>query len=103
MNQLCIAWTTTETREDAERLASGAVERKLAACVQIDGPVTSIYTWENKVEKSAEFRLMFKFTSNRAEELERWLHASHPYDTPEWVVVDAAHVAPAYLQWANEP
>ena len=57
---LMIAWTTVATRSDAERLASGAVTAGLAACVQIDGPMRSIYRWEGKIENSDEFRLTFK-------------------------------------------
>ena len=52
-----VAWTTTSNRADADRLATGAVEARLAACAQIDGPITSHYYWEGKLERAEEFRV----------------------------------------------
>ncbi len=101
MPALMIGWTTTETRQEAERLASGAVERRLAACVQIEGPITSIFTWEDKMEKNSEYRLVFKFTESKAEKLQLWLLENHPYTTPHWVAVKADKAAPDYQEWVH--
>ena len=98
---LLIGWTTVGKCEDAGRLARGLVEARLVACVQIDGPITSHYIWENRAETAEEFRLMIKFIPARAVAVETWLRAQHPYDTPEWVVVRAEHVAEKYLSWAR--
>jgi periplasmic divalent cation tolerance protein len=99
---LLIGWTTCATAEDARRLADGLVDRGLAACVQIEGPVTSVYRWKGAVEQAVEHRLTIKFVPERQVELEQWLRANHPYDTPEWVVVGATMVAEKYLSWARE-
>lgn len=99
MTAMMIGWTTTETRQEAERLASGAVECRLAACAQIAGPITSIYTWKDKLEKNTEFRLVFKFAEPKAEKLQSWILENHPYTTPQWVAVKADKVAPDYLEW----
>ncbi len=96
-----IAWTTVATRADAERLAQGAIEARLAACVQIEGPMTSFYRWENKVERAEEFRLTLKFTPQQSAPLTAWIHEHHPYDTPEWLVVRASEVGEKYLSWAK--
>ena len=96
-----IAWTTVANRADAERLAAGAVEARLAACVQIDGPITSHYRWEGQVERSEEFRLTFKCLPARLAALEQQVLAAHPYETPEWLVVRAEHIAEKYLSWAR--
>ena len=98
---LMIAWTTVATRADAERLASGAVAAGLAACAQIDGPVSSFYLWEGKLENSAEFRLTFKCLPGQLEALQQQVLASQPYDTPEWIAVEAAVVGEKYLSWAG--
>ena len=96
-----VAWTTVASRSDADRLATGAVERSLAVCVQIDGPVTSIYRWHGKVERSEEFRLTFKCLPAQLTALQAFVLAAHPYDTPEWLVVGAEHVGEKYLSWAG--
>lgn len=98
---MLIAWTTVATAGDAARLARGAVEARLAACVQIDGPVTSHYRWEGRIESAEEHRLTFKLLPEKAAALEAWVMANHPYETPEWIVVRAQHVSEKYLSWAG--
>jgi periplasmic divalent cation tolerance protein len=98
---LLIGWTTVASRDDATRLARELVDTRLAACVQVDGPITSHYTWENHTETAEEFRLTIKFLPARAAAVETWLLAHHPYATPEWIVVRAEHVAEKYLSWAR--
>jgi periplasmic divalent cation tolerance protein len=96
---MLIAWTTVANRTDAERLAEDAIASRLAACVQIEGPLLSCYRWEGKIERSEEFRLCFKFLPEQAEPLATWIHAHHPYTIPEWIVVRAADVGEKYLSW----
>lgn len=98
---MLIGWTTVETREQADNLARGLVEARLAACVQVEGPLTSTYRWENRVEQASEHRLTVKFLAHRHLELESWLLSRHPYSNPEWLVVRADHVAEKYLSWAH--
>lgn len=97
---LLIGWTTVNSEAAAQRLANGLVESGLAACVQIDAGVESVYWWEGKVQSEREWRLMVKFPADRSTELLAYIEANHPYDVPEWVVVRAEQVAPAYLKWA---
>jgi periplasmic divalent cation tolerance protein len=96
-----IAWTTVATRADADRLAADVVMRNLAACVQIDGPIASLYRWQGKVEQAEEFRLCFKCLPSHLERLEKRVLETHPYDTPEWLVVRADRVGEKYLSWAG--
>jgi len=98
---MLIAWTTVASREDAEKLASETVEAGQAVCVQIDGPVTSIYRWRGKLERKEEYRLLFKVLPERVEALSRLVHERHPYEVPEWVVVAAESVGEKYLSWAK--
>jgi len=98
-----LAWTTLSERTAAEELGRAAVEKGLAACVQIEGPIRSIYCWEGKVEEAQEFRLCFKLLPEHSAALEALVHRLHPYDVPEWVCVDAAHVSEKYLSWAKQP
>jgi periplasmic divalent cation tolerance protein len=99
-DSLLIAWTTVDTEAAAQRLARDIVESGLAACVQIDAGVESVYRWEGKVQSECEWRLMVKFAAERSSELLAYIEANHPYDVPEWVVVRAEEVAPKYLKWA---
>ncbi len=98
---LLIGWTTVATEAEARRLAEAWVDPGLAACVQIEGPIRSLYRWEGKLEVADEYRLMVKFTPERASAVEACLERLHPYTTPEWVVVRAEKVAEKYLSWAR--
>ena len=96
-----VAWTTVANAADATTLAKHVVERQLAACVQIDGPITSIYTWKGRMEENSEYRLCFKCTPSKLTALETEVLAHHPYETPEWIVVRADRVGEKYLSWAE--
>jgi periplasmic divalent cation tolerance protein len=95
-----VAWTTTAKREDADRLARGAVAARLAACTQVDGPITSHYHWDGKLESAEEYRIWFKYLPANASALSAWVHAAHPFAVPQWIEVNAEHVGEKYLSWA---
>ena len=97
-----IGWTTVEKMEDAKRLVDGAIQQRLAACAQIEGPVVSIYTWKDKVEMTPEFRLVYKFPVETADRLAGWIRENHPYEIPEWIVFQADMVSSEYMAWAKE-
>lgn len=94
-----IAWTTLPSREEADRIAAGAVDAGLAACAQVDGPVRSHYTWEGRTHAEDEYRVTFKFAEAQAQALETWVHARHPYAVPQWLSIRADHASPAYRAW----
>lgn len=96
-----IAWTTTETLEQAKKLARKAVEARLAACAQVSGPITSIYNWKDRIEESEEFRITFKAPGSRLDRLRELVLKEHPYDTPQWVAADLTEVSEGYRQWAE--
>ncbi len=100
-SMLKLGWTTLETREDALRLARELVEQRLAACVQVDGPLVSIYHWEGRLQESEEHRLVIKFLPEAAVAVEAWVLNHHPYQNPEWLVIEADTVAEKYLSWAR--
>jgi len=98
---MLIAWTTVASRDDAEKLAQSTITAGLAVCVQIEGPITSVYRWKGRVEQSTEFRLMFKLLSKQSVALESHIMEQHPYDVPEWIVVPASQIGEKYLSWAQ--
>lgn len=98
---MLIAWTTVADRAEAEKLAAGIIALNLAACVQIDGPVTSHYRWAGRTERTEEYRLCLKFQPSQLPALEAHVLGHHPYTTPEWLVVRAEHVGEKYLSWAQ--
>jgi len=94
-----VVWTTAPDRDTALRLARGLVERRLAACAQVLPGMTSVYRWEGAVQEDGEVLVLLKSTAARLPELEAWLRAQHPYDTPEIVALAPERVEPRYLAW----
>ena len=92
--------TTVANREDAHRLARTLVERKLAACAQIS-EMESIYHWQGEVQQAAELRVLFKTTDERYELVESTIRELHPYELPEFIVLDAT-ASVAYAAWVRE-
>ena len=82
-----IALTTLATRDEGERLAATLVEECLAACVNVIGPMISIYQWEGKVERDTEVLLLIKTTAAGVEPLKERVLDLHPYDTPEFLAL----------------
>jgi periplasmic divalent cation tolerance protein len=93
--------TTFAARDAAEACANRLVAERLAACVQIDGPVHSTYRWQDAVESAAEWRCTCKTTPARAAACVAAIVAQHPYTTPE-VLVRESMATPAYAAWVRE-
>ena len=101
-DRLLIATTTVSSRELADVIAQSLVGDRIAACVQIDGPITSYYLWEGKVEAASEWRLTIKSIESVAAKLYEMVLAVHPYKVPQWIVVAAESVSPDYGQWVQQ-
>lgn len=96
---MLIVLTTTPNTGEAESLANKIVESRLAACVQILPPMTSVYFWEGKIQKDSEHLLLIKTLPEQYDELEKFIQANHSYDVPEIVALAAEKVSESYLSW----
>ena len=94
--------TTTDSRELAQKIAETLVEKKLAACAQISGPITSIYEWKGKVENEEEWYCVIKTRKNLFQEIEENIKALHPYEVPEIIALPLVEGSKAYLAWITE-
>jgi len=92
-------FTTTGKEDDARRIADALVERRLAACVQILGPVTSTYRWQGKIETAGEWLCIIKSRREVYEELEAAVRELHPYDVPEILALPVVAGSGDYLDW----
>jgi len=99
MTNARIVFTTVGHKEAAEKLAQQLVERRLAACVNIIGPIRSIYRWRDKVQNEPEFLLMIKTTAESAAQLRSAFQALHPYELPECVELVVGGGSEEYLNW----
>jgi periplasmic divalent cation tolerance protein len=94
-----IVLTTIGDRPSAEKLASALVEQRLAACVNIIGPIHSIYRWKGNVDRADEYLLMVKTTAEGASRMQAAFKELHPYELPEQVELSLEGGSEGYLAW----
>lgn len=93
---------TIDSREAAAELARAAVEKRLVACAQVTGPITSTYRWQGAVESAEEWVLVCKTAMEVYPRLEAFLRDKHPYDVPEILVSPVVAGNGEYLSWVRE-
>jgi periplasmic divalent cation tolerance protein len=94
--------TTTSNRTDAEKIAAALVERRLAACVQVSGPLTSTYRWQGNVETSEEWSCTIKTSRAQLDAIRQTFREIHPYEVPELIATPIVDGGEAYLKWLEE-
>jgi periplasmic divalent cation tolerance protein len=94
--------TSVGSGQEAEDIAEALVERRLAACVQIVGPVQSVYRWQGEVERAEEWLCLAKTTRAQWSAVEAAIRELHSYECPEVIATAIAAGSKGYLQWLAE-
>ena len=85
--------------ESARRIAQDLVARQLAACVQVLGPMTSVYGWQGEVHRTEEWLLLAKTSAESFPALAQAVRELHSYDVPEVVAVPITQALAEYALW----
>ena len=96
-----IILTTVPSTKEGERIASILVEKKLAACVNILPKMTSVYRWENKINKDDEFLLIIKTAEYLEQEVHDIIRDNHSYEVPEIITLAIKNIDKKYSEWLN--
>lgn len=91
--------TTTASKAEADKIARALVERQLAACVQIVGPVSSTFRWQGKIDSAEEWLCTIKTRVSHYAAVESAIRELHSYDVPEILAVPVVAGSRDYLQW----
>ena len=91
--------STTNNPDEAEKLAGLLVGERVAACVSISSPVTSIYRWQNNVEREQEIMLLIKTVKDKYEDVKKLILKNHSYEVPEIIMLPIIRGEEKYLQW----
>ncbi|HEX2393631.1 MAG TPA: divalent-cation tolerance protein CutA [Solirubrobacterales bacterium] len=94
--------TTAGSEEEAKRIAEALVDERLAACVQIVGPIASRYRWQGKVEEAQEWLCLIKTTSTAYDAVQAAIRAAHSYDEPEIIAIPITLGSSGYLAWVEQ-
>src|SRR4029079_3360050 len=97
---MVLVLTTVSSDVLAEEIATTLVTEHLAACVNIGGPMTSVYRWKGNVERETERQLVIKTTRDRVAAVRQRIKELHSYELHEFIVIEAG-ASDEYLAWVN--
>ena len=100
-NLIRVGRTTLATRQQSLDLAKQMVELNLVACVQVVGPVTSVYRWEGEIAEEEEWELRLKYSQENEDDLLEQITKSHPYEEPQWISW-TSEASEGYANWVNQ-
>ena len=101
-SEFVVITTTSNQREALDSMAEQLVRQRLAACVQVSGPVTSTYLWQEAVESAVEWLATIKTTAALSAEVVSLVRTQHHYETPEIIVTPITGGDADYLGWLTE-
>ena len=102
MSKIHLVLSSCPDLDSAERLAKLALEEHLVACVNMIPITCSMYLWEGEFIKDREYLLLAKSTEERLADLESLWKAHHPYEVPEFLVMDVAKSSKEYGKWVEK-
>ncbi len=98
-NDFIVALVTAPNLKVARKLAKAALQERLVACANLIPKIESHYWWKGNIEQSTEVLVLFKTKRSQIASLEKLVVDRHPYDTPEFVLLDVRGGNPKYLEW----
>lgn len=101
MSDVIVVLVTAKTREEAEKIGRTLVTEGLAACVNLVTPVSSIFSWEGKIEQEEEALLIIKSLSSLFGKLEARVKEIHSYQVPEIIALPVTAGSNRYLEWVK--
>lgn len=93
--------STYPNKKSITKIANELIQNKIAACVNIT-KISSIYSWQGKIENTSEYLALFKTTQKNKKSLKEKIKASHPYDIPEIAEIEITSINTSYLKWLIE-
>ncbi len=94
--------TTVASEEVARKIANSLLESHLVACIQISGPIRSLYRWKGAIQEDLEWKLAIKTSGHGLEACWSEIRRLHPYEVPELIACSVAKVSTDYEQWLLE-
>lgn len=99
MSSYVVIMMTTSNKEEAMKIVRSLLEKKLIACANIVGPVSSLFWWEGKIDQASEFLVFMKTHKNLFERLSETVREIHSYEVPEIVALPMIEGLPPYMEW----
>jgi periplasmic divalent cation tolerance protein len=98
-NGYIIVIVTAPSKQEAEKIAQHLLDKRLIACANIIGPVSSVFRWSGKIEHAEEYLMLLKSRKDLFEKLSETVKALHNYEVPEILVLPVVGGSEVYLSW----
>jgi len=98
-SKFAVVLVTAPDLKTARALAKVALQARLIACANLVPRIESHYWWQDKIESGTEVLLVLKTQKSKLPALEKLILAKHPYDTPEFLVLQLGAGNKRYLDW----
>jgi periplasmic divalent cation tolerance protein len=102
MAELVQVLTTVGSEAEAERISAVLIEGRLAACVQVLGPIASRYRWEGEIEETREWQCLAKTAASLYPQVETAIREAHSYEEPEIIATPIVAGSAGYLAWIDD-
>ena len=102
MEEVVQITTTADSRETMEAIGKSLVDKRLASCAQVVGPIKSIYRWKGKVEEAEEWLCLIKTRKSLYKEVESEILRLHPYELPEITMTNINGGLEGYIRWVGD-
>lgn len=102
MTDKVVVLVTAVNLKEARKIAHELVNGRLAACVNVTGPLESVYEWQGKIERSRERLLLIKTSRQLFPELQAAIRKVHSYATPEMICLPIIDGSRDYLEWLSD-
>ena len=101
MEPIITITTTSDDREALEKIGRHLLTKRLIACIQIVGPIKSLYWWKGAMEEASEWLGIMKSKKSLYAQVEAEIRSLHAYEVPEIAAVELSNVLPAYDHWVR--
>ena len=101
MNKYIMITTTFDNEEEANKVITALLEKRLVSCCQMSN-ITSSYQWKGSIAHEKEFLVQIKTRKELYEEVEKTILELHSYETPQILAYDITLGYKGYLDWIDE-
>ncbi len=102
MTAVRLIYMTASSAAEAESISQQLIEKRLIACANILGSMTSIYRWKGETRRDAECSVILKTTAERVQSVIEEIQRLHSYETPCALTLNVESGAQQYIDWLKQ-
>ena len=102
MMEHILLYITCVSKQEAEKISKVLVAKKLVACTNILGEISSLFRWQNEVKNEQEWAMIAKTKQSLLDEIVKEVKANHSYECPCIIALPIIGGSSDFLKWLDE-